>query len=225
MYPGYGGYGGYGNGLGLFGWMAGYGSLDLTVQSPPQSFQEPLSLADVASYLRIPNSMLEAQSATLGIFISAAREQAEILQARDLVIKQWDILFDYWPSYHVKLRPNLISIDLAQYTDSTGTVWPMVEGTDYIVDFTKQPGIILPPYNSTFPTFEPWPSGSILFRFTAGVNPAAAFWADAGTRVKIGMLILISLWFSNRLPFGTKVEEMPYAVTSCLSYGSVPRAK
>ena len=182
-------------------------------------------LADVAAYLRIPGSALTLQSSTLQIFISAAREHAEILQGRDLVQKQWDISFDYWPSYHVKLRPSLVSVDLGQYADSTGAVTPLVEGTDYVVDFTKQPGIILPPYNGTFPTFQPWPSGAILFRFTAGISPNAAFWSDAGSRVKIGMLILISLWYSNRLPFGTKVEEMPYAVTSCLSYGAVPRAK
>ena len=229
MYPPFGGAGPYGTyaNLGLFGALVAYGSLDLTVQSPPQTFDEPLSLSDVQAYLRIPNSMLEAQSNTLEVFISAAREQAEILQGRDLVTKQWDISFDYWPSYQVQLRPNLVSVDLAQYTDNNGVVTPLVEGQngDYVVDYTKQPGILSPPYNATWPSFTPWPTGAILIRFTAGIASNAAYWSDAGARVKIGMQLLISQWFSGRLPFGAKVEEFPYAVTSCLSYGQVPRAK
>jgi hypothetical protein len=143
------------------------------------------------------------------------------------VTKQWDISFDYWPSYQILLRPNLVSVDLFQYTDNFGNVWPMVEGmdNDYIIDSTKQPAILTPPYNEEWPAFTPWPSGSILCRFTAGIAANAAYWSDMGARVKIGMLLLISQWFSGRLPFGAKVEEFPYAITSCMSYGAVPRAK
>jgi uncharacterized phiE125 gp8 family phage protein len=226
MYPPFGGvsYGPYGN-LGIYGGLVSYGSLELTETSPPQSFVEPLSLPDVQSYLQLPDSMAQAQAATLLMFISAAREQAEILQNRDLVRKQWDIAFDYWPGWRIELRPHLVSVDLAQFTDATGTIHPMVANTDYVVDLAKKPGILAPPYGKTWPIFTPPPTGAILIRFTAGIAPGAAFWADAGARVKVGMKLLISMWFSNRIPLGTKVDEFPYAVTSCLSYGAVPRAK
>ena len=218
--------GGYGYpALGLFGALQGYGSLDLTVQSPPQSFVEPLTLAEVQEFLQLPDSMATAQAITLNTFISAAREQAEILQGRDLVTKQWDMSFDFWPAYHIQLRPNLQSIDMFTYRDATGAYYSPVQGTDYVVDFTQQPGIMTPPYGGMWASYTPWPSGSILIRFTAGILPNAAFWNDAGARVKVGMKLLISAWFSGRLPFGASCEEMPYAVTSCLSYGAVPRVR
>lgn len=208
---------GYGNPG--YGAMVHYGGLDLTESSPPQSFVEPLSIDDVQKYLNLPDSMVQAQGAQLLAFISAAREAAEILQGRDLVVKQWDLVFDYWPGYLVELRPRLVSVDLAQYRDSTGAYTTLVENTDFVVDRTKQPGVVTPPYNRTWPTFSPWPTGAMLFRFTAGMAPNSIFWSDAGARVKIGMKLLISQWFSNRIPFGAKVEEFPYAVTALLSYG------
>lgn len=208
---------------GIFG--ATYGSMELTEASPAQSFDEPLSLPDVQSFLNLPDSMAQAQAAQLGMFISAARETAEILQGRDLVRKQWDLTLDYWPGGGVELRPRLFSVDLAQYRDSTGAVTPMVEDTHFVVDKARQPGVVMPPYNAYWPSFTPWPSGAILFRFTAGMGSDSIFWSDAGARVKVGMKLLISLWFTNRIPFGAKVDEFPYAVTSCLSYGAVPRVK
>ena len=42
------------------------------------------------------------------------------------------------------------------------------------------------------------------------------------------MLLLISAWYNNRLPFEKGVgatNEYPYAVTSCLSYGALERAR
>lgn len=221
MYPFFGGAGLYG----AYRNCHTYGSLELTEASPPQSFNEPLDIEDVGGFLNLPDSMVQAQGAQLLMFISAAREQAEILQGRDLVLKQWDLVFDFFHSYRIELRPRLASVDLMQYRDSTGTITPMVANTDFIVDTSRQPGVVTPPYNGQWPSFTPWPSGAVLVRFTAGVAPDSIFWSDAGARVKVGMKLLISEWFSNRIPFGTKVEEFPYGITSCLSFGAVPRVK
>jgi hypothetical protein len=49
-----------------------------------------------------------------------------------------------------------------------------------------------------------------------------------GARVRIGMKLLMSSWFNNRLPFekgASATAEYPYAVTSCLSYGALRRAR
>lgn len=231
-YPIFGGtgpYGTYGN-LGLYGALVAYGSLNLTETSPPQSFIEPLSLETVKNFLKVPivSPADTAEDAELSMFITAAREQAEILQGRDLVQKQWDLHQDYWPSYRIELRRPLVSVDLVQYKDSTGTVTTMTENTDYIVDTNKQPGLICPPYNGTWPTFAPWPSSSILIRFTSGYAPTSSFWSDTGARIKNGMLLLISSWYNQRLPFergAGAIQEYPFAVTSCLSYGSLPNAR
>jgi uncharacterized phiE125 gp8 family phage protein len=228
-YPfgGVGPYGTYGN-LGLYGALVVYGSINLTETSPAQIFAEPLSVKEIRDYLRLPDLTSDDEDDSLLMMIVAAREQAEILQNRDLVQKQWDLHHDYWPSYRIEMRTPLISTDLVQYTDSDGNDTAMVEDVDYIVDASKGPGILAPPYNGTWPTFTPWPSSSILIRFTSGYAATHPWWSGPGARVKIGMKLLISHWYSNRLPFekgATDSTEYPYTVTSCLSYGALVRAR
>jgi uncharacterized phiE125 gp8 family phage protein len=230
-YPfgGVGPYGTYGN-LGLYGALVVYASLRLTETSPAQTFIEPLTLDLVKDYLKIPpRSPADSfEDDELTTFISAAREQAEILQNRDLVRKQWDLHHDYWPSYRIEMRDPLRSVDLVQYQDSNGDFTTLNENADYIVDANKGPGVLAPPYNATWPTFTPWPSSSILIRFTSGYSGDDPFWNGAGARIKTGMLMLISAWYNNRLPFekgADPTQEYPYAVTSCLSYGALIRAR
>lgn len=225
-----GAYGTYSN-LGYYGALDSFGSLNLTVQSPTQIFVEPLTVEEVFNYLRIsPADEGEHEYNELLSLISAAREQAEILQNKDLVRKQWDLNYDYWMSYRVQMRDPLISVDLVQYTDSTGNEVALVEGpnADYIVDTSKHPGSISPPYNGTWPTFTPWPTSALLFRFTSGYSCDDPFWRDAGARIKNGMKLLISAWHNNKIPFEVgagAAGEYPYAVTSCLSYGANVRAR
>jgi uncharacterized phiE125 gp8 family phage protein len=160
--------------------------------------------------------------------IVAAREQAEILQGRDLIRKQFDLCLDYWFNYRIELRDPLASVDLFQYKDSSGAVTVMTENTDFIVDTSRHPGFVSPPYNKTWPTFATWPSSAILIRFTSGYASGSPFWSDAGARVKNGMKLLINNWYHNRLPFEKGMDataEYPYAVTACLSYGSLVRAR
>ncbi len=212
-----------------YGLLAPYGTLSLTVTSPPQSFTEPITLDEVKAYLNLPvrSPVDQGEDDTLSGFITAAREQAEILQGRDLVRKQWDLALDYFLTYAIVLRAPLVSVDLIQYKDMNGTVTALTEGIDYVVDTSKQPGITTPKFNTTWPAYSAWPTSSALVRFTSGYQSTDAFWNDSGARIKIGMKMLISMWFNNRLPFEagpSSIAEYPYAVTSCLSYGAIERA-
>jgi uncharacterized phiE125 gp8 family phage protein len=203
--------------------LVSYGSLELTETSPPQSFVEPLMLAEMQSYLNLPEGNTEGD--TLQALIAAARATAEVFQGRDLVRKQWDLHFDYWPAPFIALRAPLFSVDLVKYRDSGGAYTTLAENTDYVVDLNKKPGGIAPPWGHTWPAHTPWPSSSILVRFTSGLAADAVFWSDAGQRVKVGMRMLIAEWFSNRIPFGFRVEELPFKITACLGWGALPRAK
>lgn len=204
-----------------------YGTLRLTVTDPLQTFTEPMALVDVKNYLRV-DAGVTADDSLLGVMISAAREQAEIFQNRDLVQKQWDLSYDYWPEYRLRLRAPCVSVDLLQYIDLTGAVTAMVLTNDYVIDLKKEPAVITPPWNRSWPAFTPFPSSAILARFTSGYAPDDPFWTGPGSRVKIGMLLLISSWYDNRLPFtpGARNDaELPFAVTSCLSYGALERTR
>ncbi len=228
-FGGTGPYGTYGN-LGLYGALVAYGTLNLTESSPPQSFTEVLTLEDVKSYLKVPerSPVDPDEDAELQSLIVAAREQAEIAQARDLVQKQYDASFDYWPGYRVELGAPLVSVDLVQYRDSTGAYTALTENVDYVVDKAKRPGVLAPPYNGTWPTFTPWPTSAILVRFTSGFASNSAWWSDSGASVKSGMRLLISDWYNNRLPFVRGQEvlfDYPMGLRMLLGAGSIPRAR
>lgn len=224
-------YGQYGNYWGYYyGILAPYTTLRLTDASPAQSFVEPCTLEEMKSYLKIPDRSPVDQDEDDFIMslISASREQAEILQGRDLVQKQWDLSLDYWIAYQLQLRAPLVSVDLFQYKDCNGVITQLKEGTDYIVDNSKQPGNVSPPYNATWPVFTPWPSSAMLLRFTSGYASTDPWWQGAGQRIKVGMKLLMSAWYNNRMPFEKGLDaaaEYPYAVTSCLSYGSMVRVR
>lgn len=223
---------GHNSDLGLYGAFDAYGTLNLTQNSPIQNFIEPLTVEEAFAFMRIPAPAIDTDDYNLvSVFISGAREQAEIAQNKDLVVKQWDKTHDYWPSYRIETRTPLVTVDLVQYRDSDGNITVMQPGTganQYAVDTSKQPGIITPPYNGVWPTFTPWPTSALLFRFTSGYQNCDPFWRDAGARIKVGMKLLISAWYNNRMPFeigAAAAEEYPYAVTSCLSYGAAVRAR
>ena len=206
-----------------------YGTLNLTETSPPQSFLEPLALEEVKSYLGLPErSPADAmEDVQLEMFISAARDFAEFLQGRDLVEKQYDLSLYCFPCREIELRDGLSSVDLVQYRDSDGELH---EFEDYIVDTKRHPGVVMPAYGESWPSFTAWPSSPVLIRFTAGYPPDHVFWTSGpGARIKQGMLLLISGWFNNKIPyqeFGNQaIQEYPFAVTACLSYGAVVRVR
>lgn len=201
--------------------MKEYGVLKLTEVSPAQSFIEPLTLAQVKTFLKITEASPadEDENALLNAFITAAREIAEIEQGRDLISKQYDLTLDYWPADEIELRVPLQSVELVQYTDSDGNNTPLTKGTDYDVDTNR--GIVRPVYNATWPWFIPRPSSAILIRFTSGYSASHPFWIDAGQRVLIGMRMLIEQWYDERLPIAqAQVYELPFAVRALLGYGA-----
>lgn len=177
----------------------------LTVTSPPQSFTEPLTLAEVKKNCVIPDADT-SRDTLLALMITAAREAAEIRQGRDLVSKQWDKGFDYFPCV-IQLRDHVSSVDLLRYRDSDGNYTTLTEGTDYIVDLEQ--GLVMPPYGESWPSFTPWPTSAVLCRYT--VTPPTV-----PERIKQGMKYLVNHWYVNRIPVTeggfTSVIELPFAL-------------
>ncbi len=206
-----------------------YGTLALTVTSPAQTFTEPVTLAEAQTFLGVPvlSPIDAASDALIEAMITAARETAEIYQHRDLVRKQYDLRLDEFWGNEIELRPHLVSVDAVSYTDSGGTTTTLTETTDYIVDTSKQPGVVMPAYGKTWPTFTAYPSSAVLIRFTCGLSSTDPFWSDAGQRCLIGIKQLISAWWHGRLPFepGLGIQEYPFGVRHLLSAGAVVVAR
>jgi uncharacterized phiE125 gp8 family phage protein len=221
-----------GIGSGLYGPNGGYGALDnygsltLTNSSPVQSFVEPFALDEVKSFCKIPvrSPTDPDEDEYLTELISAARVQAEYLQGRDLVVKQWDLTLDFWLDYFIRLRSPLNSVDLFTLRDNSGAYTTLVENTDFIVDAKKSPGLVAPPYNMMWPVFTPWPSSAILIRHTTGFSNDSVFWQADGRTIKVGMKRLINEWFTGRLPFDRNLDparELPFGVSMLLSQGTL----
>ena len=215
---------GLGFGFNLYGFgSVPYGSLNLTDSSPAQVFVEPITLSEIATYLKIDDPAPE-DSATLELrgMIAAARAQAEILQGCDLIRKSWDLTMDYF-QWQIKLRHPLVSVDAVRFTDSSNTQ-TVVSPATYMIDRAKRPGVVMPVYGKQWPSFMGSPSSAVLVQFTSGYLPTDQFWLGPGSLVKNGMKLLISHWYNKRLPFERGVaatNEYPYAVTACLSAGAL----
>lgn len=227
--------------------MRAYAEIALTDLSPAQTFVEPLTLTQAKSFLRVTST---SQDDDISDMISAAREQAEILQGIDLISKQYDMhldlllgydaiagaayplrfnyIYNFGLDYGIDLRYPLRSVDLFQTTDNTGLVTTLTEGrtADYVVDLNR--ARVLPSYGQVWPFYTPDVTSSVLIRFTSGYASTHPFWKNSGKRILMGMRMLITAWFEQRLPFhpegrGTPLE-FPFSITECLSYGARPRA-
>lgn len=202
------------------------GSLNLLGGSPLSTYTEPITLAEAEHWLALASlSPVDAErDATINGLITGARELAENLQGRDLVRKQWELTLPCFPA-EIELRDPLVSVDLVRYRDSDGNYTELTEGTDYIVDTAKHPGILEPPYGETWPSFTAWPTSAVLVRFTSGYAADDGFWSDAGARLKIAMKILVAHWFTSRaFELGAPgALEYPYTLTTLLTSGALTR--
>ncbi len=179
--------------------------------------EEPLTLEEVKSYLRVEG---DEDNADLVERIVAAREIAEDVNGHIYGVKGFELSLDAFPDGPLQLKAPLVSVESVSYKDSAGQDHSLTAGIDFIVDTKKEPGIILPTYGKTWPSFTPWPSSSVTVQFTAGYTTD-----ECPESIQQGMLLLISAWNEGRIPFevGHIVNELPYAVTALFTHNQLPR--
>lgn len=180
--------------------------LKLTVTSPVQSFDEPVTLNEIRQALGVADADT-SRDVVFMAYAPAAREVAEACQQRDLVAKQWDLYLSCFPCGPIPLRDNTTSIDRFRYRNNSGDYVTMVEGTDY--EFDSALSILTPPVNRLWPASQLWPSSAIEIQFS--VTPPAI-----SERLKRGILALISLWDANQVPAelgASAVQHYPYMLS------------
>jgi hypothetical protein len=120
--------------------------------------------------------------------------------------------FGFWPSdayllYNgtrpvksaLALTAPLTSVQSLGYTDATGTWHAMTENTDYVVDVMKEPGIIAPTWNKSWPTADLWPTSAIRCKFTSGYGAYSGTVNTSGTAVTLVSGFQFSPLFDGRL--------------------------
>lgn len=196
-----------------------YGTLDLTVSSPAQTFEEKLTVQDVKDLCRIE---VDTEDSLIEGWIPPARNLAEILQGIDLVPKRYDLYLDQFPCSEIELRRPLQSVELIRYTDSSNTNTDLTD-EEYFVDTAR--GIVTPAYGRTWPSFTPRPSSAVLVQFTSGYASDHPFWSNAGSRILQGMKLLISEWYHKRLPEDIGAADLPSGLRNLLCWGNKKRPR
>ncbi len=209
---------------------------------------EPVSTDEAAQYLRLVDG--DDTGVVAGLIV-AARLMAETWNGRQMTRKQWDLGLDCWPgtapldgtmmpnpyfgfwpsdAYRmlssawgqgmIPLLAPLISVESVTSKSSTGVVTTLAENVDYVVDTWKEPGIICPMANANWPAGSLWPSSPIHIQFTAGYLPA-----DVPQHIKLGMSLLVTQWFEDRVPFSAIrfVAEPPFNVTNLFTHDKLWR--
>lgn len=158
--------------------------------------EEPISVAELKSYLRINTS---ADDAMLLSFITSARDYIERTLGRILVNQTWQQTMDRFPadifndaglqdgitegalseflvpnrSIDILLAP-LVSVQSIKTYDDSNTEYTMPT-TDYYVDTDHDKGRVSLTNDSTWPTTFLRPTSGIKISFTAGYGANASF--------------------------------------------------
>lgn len=167
-----------------------------------QPVVEPITATgDVFLQSRITDT---AEVPFVDLLIKAARQFLEKRLSRALVEQTLEWYLDYWPSLNCAIdlpwaRP-LLTVVSGTYKDSNAVVTTMVEGTDYVVDLHSDPGRVMPLWGELWPSFTPFSTGSVTWRYTAGDNgaslsPAVAF---ADEQVKHALRLLCGHFYDHR---------------------------
>jgi len=183
----------------------------LKIVTPPAI--EPVSLAEIESYLRLDISTDSAENAFRTGLIVTAREYCEGYQRRVYITQTLEMTLDKFPSGVINVpRGNLQSIVSIKWKDSLGIEHPLTVETDYIYSTSGILGRIAP-VNS-------WPSGSlygldpIKIQFICGYGLTAS---SVPLRVRQAIYMLVSYWYDNRTAAGTVNKEMEFSVKALLN--------
>lgn len=180
-----------------------------TIRVPPaegEELQEPVSLEEARAQCRID---YEDEDALLSVYITAAREHAEMVTRRALMTSLWDHTLDGFPSGGaIRLPyPPLIDIESVHYIAPDGEVAEL-EPSAYQLDARQEPGLLMPAPGTSWPATRRMP-GAVWIRYRAGYQDGAI---PQGLRV--AMLMLIGHWFAHReaVQIGSAPHEVPMAV-------------
>jgi uncharacterized phiE125 gp8 family phage protein len=107
----------------------------------------------------------------LNDIITTARREAEDYTGRAFITQTWDYFLDSFPPGNFFKLPfgNLQSVTYVKYRDSAGDEAIMTEDTDYLVETNgNQCGKIALPYDTSWPSFTPYPSKPVVVRYVCG---------------------------------------------------------
>lgn len=151
---------------------------------------EPVTLAEAKLHCRIDGTDDDTLVTSL---IVAARQAAENRTGRVLITQTWELQLDAFEAEIELPNPPTQSVVSVKYLDTAGADQTLA-GTEYLLDATSEPGLLVPAYGKTWPSTYAVPN-AVKVQYKAGYGDAAA---SVPHGVKQWMLLAIGTWYANR---------------------------
>ena len=171
---------------------------------------EPVTLADVKTYLKIDNN---AEDTLLASMITAARVQLETRLNRAFLRQLWSLYLDYLPPdgvIYLPLSP-VISIENVAIIDDL-QVYNIIDDSFYITNLKPDNGLLktiktLPDIASEY--------AGLRVQFWAGYGVAAT---DIPAPIGQAILHLVAFWHENRGPIASgEMHQIPRSILEIIA--------
>lgn len=168
---------------------------------------EPVSVSEMKLHLRVDGT---DDDTYIGALITAARMKVEEETGRALCTQTYDFYMHETPGWRIRLpRPPLQSVTWIKFV-SKADVETTVSASDYIVDVTRTPGMVLLKYDRSWPSVDLKETGGVKIRYLAGYGVAVAVPELLKTIIKLA----VGSFYENRegtlVAQGVTVMELPH---------------
>jgi uncharacterized phiE125 gp8 family phage protein len=185
----------------------------LQVVTPPITF--PVTLAEAKAQCRID---IDDEDDLIYGFIGTATERVQLAARRTLMTTVYDLFFDAWPRFPVRLElPPVVSVTGIYYTPEDGVeaTWA---ATNYAVNVNSEPARIVYKRNGVAPSGTLEPVNAARIRYTAGYGSTASAVPD---RYRQAIRMLIGHYYENReallVAQGLSLSELPLSVADLIN--------
>ena len=155
---------------------------------------EPISVADVAEYLRVDSVV--ADQYLIASLITAARQYLEQYLNRPIATQTLEEALTGW-SNPLVLDGALQTVTSIKYLDVNGAEQTLASG-QYLVDTYAEPAQITPAYNVTFPDLYAVPN-NVKVRYVAGYTSGGSpNTSPLPNPLRFAMMLVIGDLYANR---------------------------
>lgn len=179
-----------------------------------QPTYEPLTLAEVAEYLRLDDS--PSDSDTVEALITASRQYLENYLSRYIATQTVELALTGFQD-EIELTAPVQSVTSIKYLDTNGTEQTL-SSTQYLVDTYSEPCVIRPAYNVAYPeTYAV--ANNVKIRYVTGYTTGGS--PDnypLPKPLKFAMLLIIGDLYANREGQGEKAYQINPTVENLLQF-------
>lgn len=153
---------------------------------------EPVATSDLKAHIRVTST---GEDALLGSYLTAARIHTENMTRRSLVMKQYRLELDRFPTGRNVIslpRPPLQSVDAVTYVDDPDNSSTVITTSNMVIDIRSEPGRV------GLIDGESWPSvrtiiNAVTVQYTAGYDPG-----EVPAPLLQAIRMLAGHWFIHR---------------------------